>query len=289
VGAVARRRHRAGAAVDPGLRAARAALQRTRAQAPLTKNAWAPDVRVVVDGSVSGVSGTTTCREGFLSDGITPCHVPDAYDGGFDKAAQNLADGQLYAVGVRLEGELPAFPGPWLASHTSANADVDGAEADVAAVQQRLQWRARRLLRDVEQRQALLDAATANLQLAVDALDAEETKLRGGRSTGFALLRAQELRVGAAITQTDARYQLAAARARLFILMGQLSGNELAPPASTTTTAPATTTPAMPATTTPTTTTPAATTAPAPPTTPAATTAPAPPMSTPTSAGNDKG
>jgi outer membrane protein TolC len=226
---------------DPGLRTAQAALQRARAQAPLIDNPWAPDIRVVVDGSVSGVAGTTTCREGFLSDGITSCHVPDAYDGGFDKAAGNLFSGQLYAVGVKLEGEIPAVWGPWSSSKSSAAADIAAATADVAAVQQRLQWRARRLLHDVEQRQALLDAATANLQLAAFALDAEETKLRGGRSTGFALLRAQELRVGAAITQTDARYQLAAARARLFVLMGQRSVGDVAVPPSTSPSPPSTT------------------------------------------------
>lgn len=216
---------------SPQLQAARAALQRVRAAAPLAGEAWSPSVRLVIDGSVAGLAGTTTCTNGYLSDGLSPCHVPEEYRGGIDRAYGNLASGQLYAVGVGLEGELPTFWGPGAAAERSSAADLAAAEAELRAAEQRIAWQARRLARDVEQRRTLLDAATANLTFATEALTAEETKMRGGRSTGFALLRAQELRVDAELQQTHARYQLAAATARVLTLMGRMTARDVAAPA----------------------------------------------------------
>ena len=216
---------------SPALQAARAAVLRVRAAAPLAGEAWSPSVRLVVDGSVAGLAGTTTCTNGYLSDGLSPCHVPEEYRGGVDRAFGNLASGQLYAVGVGLEGELPTFWGPGAAAERSSAADLAAAEAELRAAEQRIAWQARRLARDVEQRRALLEAATANLAFATEALAAEETKMRGGRSTGFSLLRAQELRVDAELQQTHARYQLAAATARVLTLMGRMSAKVVVAPA----------------------------------------------------------
>ncbi|OGQ09332.1 MAG: hypothetical protein A2138_18550 [Deltaproteobacteria bacterium RBG_16_71_12] len=180
-----------------------------------------------MNGAVAGLAGTSACISGYLGDGITPCQVPEAYRGGMDRALQNLAAGQLYSVGLGVEGELPAFWGPAAAAHDSAASDLAAAERDVEAAELRVAWQARRLLRDVEQRRALVQAATLNLTLASEALAAEETKLRAGRSTGFALLRAQELRVGAEVQLTEAKYQAAAANARLLTLMGRISPQQV--------------------------------------------------------------
>ena len=75
--------------------------------------------------------------------------------------------------------------------------------------------------------------AQQTVQLAEAALEAEDTKLRAGRSTGFDVVRAQEKVIAALTQQTAARTQAALSLLRLRAFLVELGPEHAAlyPPA----------------------------------------------------------
>lgn len=208
---------------DPGLLSLAAEARRLEAERTLVADANRPDIRLVVDGYVSGLAGTSQCKGGYLVDGFTPCGVPAAYQGGYDKALANMATGQLYGASVGVQGDIPTFPGPWFAEGASVERRIAALQHERLAVERAIAWEVTRRHAEVASRLALLEAVATSVKLAEGALDAENTKMRAGRSTNFDVIRSQELLVAAQLEQVNAMHSYAVALVHLRARLDELS------------------------------------------------------------------
>lgn len=203
----------------------KALLQRRESlevEARSAEDAALPDVRVFAESRLSGLAGTSTCVDGYLSDALTPCGVPPEYSGGLDRALSNVAGGQLYDVRVGVGGTIPTFFGPALARPDSIRQQMASLELQAEAERRRITWRVRQLTRDVASRERLLERTRQAVISSTDALEAEDQKLEAGRSTAYALLQAQESLLAARAQHVAALHDLARSRIELLGLTGRL-------------------------------------------------------------------
>ncbi|MBN2361431.1 MAG: TolC family protein [Deltaproteobacteria bacterium] len=216
---------------SPTLRRLRAELEVAEVATGRAQDERRPDIRLRVDGDLSGLSGTSACRDGYLADGITPCGVPPGYAGGYPNAYPSLASGRFYGVRVGLEGTLPTFFGPYDDRVNARRHDAQAIRDQLAATEREIVWRVRRELHDLKVRAEIEAAANRAVQLAGEAQKAEEAKFRSGRSTGLAMLQTQDLVIASRLQAMEARFQLARAVVRLRLAVGDLVPEQVEPSA----------------------------------------------------------
>jgi outer membrane protein TolC len=209
-------------AYSPELALLQARLAELAARSTEAADTVRPNVRLVVDGAWGSVAGVNRCPDGYLADGITPCAVPAVYDGGLDSAVVNMGLRPLYQFQIGVEADVPTWTPPSTARERSLQQDRAAVDAEQRAVVRRLAWLVERNVMDVKRGQLLLEVSERAVTQARAALAAEQTKHRAGRSTGFDVLRAQDLLVQAEQGVVESRYQLALAIVRLRALRGEL-------------------------------------------------------------------
>ncbi len=208
---------------SPQLAQVRARSRRAEAARVVAEDRGLPDIRVGLVGQVRGLGGESRCLNGYLADGISPCALPPGYAGGYDAALLNLAGGKFYSVGVNITGTIPTWPGPQSAEGNAARLDAQAAQHELAARDHDIAWAARRAVDDVRNGEDLAGATKNAVSLAEKSLQAEETKLRAGRSTGLDLVRAQEILISTELQDVEGRARVARARLQMMAVMGRLA------------------------------------------------------------------
>jgi outer membrane protein TolC len=211
---------RAALARSPDLEMLRAEGEVVDAEVSAADDAVRPDVRLFVEGRVSGPSGATNCPDGYLPDGVSTCYVGRQFVGGYERAATNLVSGEYYGVQVGVTGAVPVLWSPWTSSARARRADRAALSHEIAAVERRITAQVRGVHGDAIARVQVVALSQEAVLLAEAALAAEDTKLRAGRSTGFDVLRAQENVIAALVQRNAARTQAALSllRLRAFLL-----------------------------------------------------------------------
>lgn len=207
---------------NPTLSRLRAQLKRAELEAQRAQDDLKADVRVVVEGEWSGLSGRSTCTGGYLPDGISMCGVPEMFRGGWDRQMINLASGKFYSGKVGIEGNIPLGNAPQQSRHEQRLHQVSELRHGLSLEERRQEISARRAFREMSEREQLWKASQQIVSLAQKTASAEETKLQAGRATLLDVVNSQEMLVGAELQELDSRIQRQKTRFRAQLLAGVL-------------------------------------------------------------------
>jgi outer membrane protein TolC len=207
---------------NPTLKRLNAEIGAAKVGIARAEDARRPDIRLNIRGDLIGLAGQSTCVDGTLSDGFSPCGVPPPYEGGYLEANANMALARFYGIHVGLQGDIPTFWGPNNDGVERARLTQNALERNLEAQRIRLSWIVERDLTEVKLRKELLDAARAAVDSAKKSLEAEELKFTAGRSTGLSVLQNQDLVINSQLAEVDAHYQLGMALASFRATVGQL-------------------------------------------------------------------
>jgi outer membrane protein TolC len=199
-------------------------IDRLKTEIEIAEDANKSALRVFLSARLDTLSGSNACPEGVLPDGITPCFVPDEYEGTYDRAAVQLLTGRFFGIGVGIAGELPLdFHGARDARIAATARRISAIERDLENEDLAIAGLVQRLAREILDGRQVLRSTREVLALSDEALEAENTKFKNGRSTGFDVLNAQTIRLNVRIREVETRYALTRALLELRSLVGELT------------------------------------------------------------------
>lgn len=188
-------------------------------QEAVSRNRTLPSLDLTVSGGLSGLSGTPTPNPLFPTSAA-------AFTGNYGDSVDQMFSGRYYSWFVGLKSELPWRFDREKAEWARARSTLDEQRLLEEGLILKIRSEVRKARRDLESALERIAAARSSVTAASKKLEAEEEKLSLGRSTTVEVLRFQQDRSEALLSEARARTDAWLAQTRLWRAVGTILERE---------------------------------------------------------------